>query len=165
MKGFTLIELVLTITILGVLSMVIAPNMFNAIKGYDLVGTRRLVLAEGRAGVERMAKEIRLIPGAAQITSVAAQNFQFQYPTGTSIAYTLSGTNLLRNSNILIGNINALTFTYYDESGTSTLTAANVRSVGILFTIDSPGAIANYTLRTRVFLPNTGNNYDHFTSP
>lgn len=165
MRGFTFVELVLVTALLGVLGMVIGPPLYNAINGYDLVTTRRLVLAESRAGVERMVKEIRLIPSSTEITALNLQSFQFQYPVSTNITYSLSGTNLMRNSDILIQNVLSLTFTYYDEDGLTTSTPANVRSVGFVLTIDSPGAIANLSLRTRTFIPNTGNNYANFTSP
>jgi prepilin-type N-terminal cleavage/methylation domain-containing protein len=164
-RAFTIIELILTIAILGVLAGGIGPGVSAAINTYDRILNRRQMLAEAEAGMERMVREIRLIPGSSQVTSAATTSFQFQYPTGTSITYSLSGTNLSRNSDILLANISSLAFTYYTQAGATTTTAASVRSVGIQFTMTSSGSTPSLTLSTRVFIRNTGNNYVNFTSP
>jgi len=165
MKGFTLIELVLSIALIGIMAFAIGPGLAAGVKSYDLITTRKQMLGSSRAGMDRMVREIRLIPGSAQVTSIGASSFQFQYPAGTSITYSLSGTNLMRNSDILISDVSALTFTYYGETDVVTATAASVRSVGIQFTSTGHGSIPSYTLRTRVFLRNTGNNYANYTTP
>lgn len=164
-RGFTLVELVLAILLLGVFGTVLAVGLPVAVEAYDLVWARRMVLAQAQSGMERMVSEMELIPGSAQVTTTLASNFQFQYPAGTSISYALSGGDLMRNSDVLIDDVSALTFTYYDEAGVATSTAASVRQVSVEFTVDSPGEISNFTLRTRVFLRNTGNGYANFASP
>ena len=163
--GFTLIELVIVIALVGVLGAVLAWGLPAAVQGYDLVWARRGVVANARGGLQRMVSEIRLIPGAGQITSIAATNFQFQYPVGTAITYSLSGGDILRNSDVLINNVSALTFTYFDEDGSVATTPSDVHLVGINLTVDSPGNVSNYDLRTKIFIRNTGNDYVNFTSP
>lgn len=112
-----------------------------------------------------MVREIRLIPGQAQVTTTTASSFTFQYPTGTSITYSRTGTNVMRNSDILMNNVTALAFTYYDQAGNTTTTAANVRSVRIQLTATTADGTSSLTVRTRVFIRNTGNYYLNFTSP
>jgi prepilin-type N-terminal cleavage/methylation domain-containing protein len=164
-RGFTLVELILTMGMLGVMVGMMAPWMINAVKSYDLISTRRLMLGEVRAGFDRMIREIRLIPGQSQIIATSASSFQFQYPTGTSITYSLTGTNLMRNSDILMNNVTALAFTYYDQSGNTTTTPSSVRSVTLQVTATTTSSSTPYTVRTRVFVRNTGNHYTNFTSP
>ncbi len=159
MRGFTIVELVLSIAILGVLGMALGPGIATSVQSYNLAASRRQSTAEARAGMERMVREIRQIPGTAQVISLGASNFQFQFPTGTAITYSLSGTNLLRNSDVLVSNVSGLSFAYYDQTGAATATPSNVRSVQVQFTTTAP-----YTLRTRVFMPNTGNYYGGFVS-
>jgi prepilin-type N-terminal cleavage/methylation domain-containing protein len=163
-RGFTIVEFALTIAILGVAALLVAPSVSSAIKDYNLVWSRRLVVNEAREGLDRMVREIRLVPGSAQITTVSATSLVFQYPTGTPISYSLSGGNLLRNSDILVSNVSSLAFTYYDEVGAATSVASAVRSVGIQLTAGN-ATTGTMTLRTRVFLTNTGNDYAHYTSP
>lgn len=164
-RGFTLVEMVLAIAITGIMAMIWVPGLTSVFQGFDLLTVRRQVLAESRAGMDLMVREIRLIPSSSSITAVSATSFTFQYPAGTSIVYALSGTNLQRNSVTLIGNVSSLAFTYYDELGVATTTASAVRSVQIQFTVASPNSQPSYTLRTRVFITNTGNRYANFTSP
>lgn len=160
MRGFTAVELVLSIAILGVLGLALGPGLSNAVQSYGLISTRRMGVAETRAAMERIVREIRLIPGRSQVSQITASSFRFEYPAGTSIMYSLSGTNLMRNSNVLLANVSVLTFTGYTETGGTTTNENNIRSVEITITTMMP-----YTLRTRVFLPNTGNYYEGFASP
>jgi prepilin-type N-terminal cleavage/methylation domain-containing protein len=158
-KGFTIVELVLSIAILGILSLAIGPGLSNAIQSYNLIGTRRMGAAEARAAMERMVREIRVIPRRKEVIQITASSFQFQYPVGTTITYSLSGTNLLRNSDVLLSQVTSLSFTGYDETGVATTIAGDIRSVQVSFTTSLP-----ITLRTRVFLVNTGNLYRGFNS-
>lgn len=164
-RGFTLVEMVLVIAILGILVGTLAPWLYNAAQTYNLITNRKSTLDQVRAGFDRMIAEIRLIPGQAQIIAVNPTSFQFQYPAGTAIMYSISGTNILRNTDVLIPNATSLAFTYYDQSGTATTTAANVRSVMMKLTATSPNTNTTLTVQTRLFIPNTGNYYSNFTSP
>lgn len=163
--GFTLLEILLVSAMVGILGLTVGPILSNAILSTNLISSRGDALAEARNGMERMVAEIRLIPSTSVLANIAATNLQFQYPAGTAITYMLSGTNLLRNSDILMDNVTSLTFSYFDATGTVTATASNVRSIGIKFSILSSAANSTYTLQTQVFLRNTGNNYANFTSP
>lgn len=164
-KAFSLLELLLVITMLLILGMVLGPIFGNITLSSSRILSRREALAESRISMDRMVNEIRLIPGTNVLANIGVNNLQFQYPTGTSITYSLSGASLLRNSDILAGNVNALTFSYYDELGNTTAAATNVRSIGIQLVILSPGDNSTLTLRSRVFLRNTGHDYGNFTSP
>jgi len=111
-----------------------------------------------------MLRELRT---ASAITTSTATDLKFTYldETSTSITveYTLSGTpsagnpvQLQRNQtgaanqpDVLIGGVNALTFTYYDFNNTVTTTAANVRSIDIqITTVPENTALAPPNVRT-----------------
>lgn len=160
-KGLTLIELAVVGALIGILASAVTPHFVSTMDAYDLIRQRRQALTMARAGIERMVKEIRLIDSTADINIVQAQNFEFEYPTATVIAYSLSGNQILRNSNVLIDNATALTFTYYDSSGATTNGAGSVRRVRINLTVTLPGTPA-LTLRTDVFPRNTGQKYANF---
>lgn len=164
-RGFTLVEIILTIAILGVMAGTLAPWMINTMKGYDLVTSRKQMLAQVRAGFERMVLEIMLIPGQAQVLTTANNSMSFQYPAGTTITYSLSNGNLMRNSDVMVPNVTSLAFTYYNEAGNTTTSASSVRSVKAQLTVNPPNSSAPYTIMTRVFIRNTGNNYANFTMP
>lgn len=165
LKAFTLLEILLVSAMIIIFGMVVGPILGNAVQSTTITSSRRQVLAETRAGMDRMVKEISLIPTTNVLGNIGASSFQFQYPLGTSITYSLSGTNLLRNSDILIGHVTSLTFTYYGESGSTTETAANVRSIGIDVLTLSIDDNSPLRLRTQVFLRNTGYNYGNLSTP
>lgn len=161
--GFTLVELVLVIALLGVLSIVLGPSIQESVQGYDMVWTRRQVIAQARAGMDRMTAEIQLIPGSSSIVNIGSStSFTFRYPSSYQIRYRLNGGYIQRNSYNLIEHVSALSFIYYNEDGNTTSNPNQVRSVGIQFTIDPQTVIPTYTLRTRVFLRNTGNEITGF---
>lgn len=165
-KGFTMVELVLVIGILGMQALILGPPIMKSVEEYNLVGARRQTLAEARSAIDRMVKEIRLIPSSAAIVNISsATQFQFQYPLGTNITYALSGTTLQRNGATLATGATLLEFKYYDVNGNETATAASVRTIQIRLTLAAPSSQGSVPLTTTVFLRNLGNDYDLFTSP
>lgn len=166
-RGFTIVELVLVIALLGIEAFVLGPPLAVAVKEYVLVSSRRQTLAEAKSAMDRMVKEIRLIPSQAAVISVASPTaFQFQYPLGTAITYALNGTALERNGTALASNVGLLEFKYYDSAGAETAVASRVRTIQIRLTINAPSGSGTLPLQTTVFLRNsTGSMYTDFTSP
>lgn len=165
-RGFTVLELVLVVALLGIEAFMLGPPLAVAVKEYALVSSRRQVLAEARSAMDRMVKEIRLIPSSGAVISVAsATNFQFQYPLGTLITYSLNGTTLERNGAALASNVGTLEFKYYDSIMAETLNPGSVRFVRIRLTINAPSNSGTLPLETAVFLRSTGVEYGTFTSP
>jgi prepilin-type N-terminal cleavage/methylation domain-containing protein len=165
-RGFTVVELVMVIALLAIEAFMLGPPLTAAVKEYALVASRRQALAEARTAMDRMVKEIRLIPSSAAVVSVASPtNFQFQYPLGTAITYSLNGTTLERNGIALASNVGVLQFKYYDSSGSETANPANVNRVMIWLTTNVASGGGTLPLATTVFLRNTGNEYGNFTSP
>ena len=161
--GFTMIEFVLVIALLGILSTVLGPPLAEGLRGYAIVRDRRSLLAEGRAAMDRMVKEIRLIPSSTNILDVSSStSFSFQYPAGTTLTYVLAGTDLRRNSNTLATGVTSLTFSYFNAAGTPTSTTSAVRRVRIVFTMAPSGGSGTLTLRTDIFIRDTGTRYAGF---
>lgn len=165
-RGFTLVELVLVMGIMGIQAFMLGPPIITAVKQYDLVWSRRQALAEARSAADRMVKEIRLIPSSAAVISIASPTqFQFQYPLGNTITYELDGTSLERNGAMIAPNVSFLEFKYYDAAGLETVTRALVRTIQIRLTLNARSNHGTVPLTTTVFLRNLGNNYGNFTSP
>lgn len=148
--GFTLIELTMVILITGII-MVIVTRMYAT--GVSSVITSQHVndaTWQGRITMERMVREIRSTRSAADISVMTASGYTFTDMNGNSIAYSLSGSNLMRNANILASGINSLTFAYYDEDGISTASSTSVEYVTI--TINVTQYSSNYSLTSSVYL-------------
>lgn len=165
-RGFTIVELVLAMALLGIQALILGPPIITAVKQYDLVWSRRQALAEARSAVDRMVKEMRLIPSSAAVVSIASPTqFQFQYPLGNTITYAQNGTSLERNGLMLAPNVGFLEFKYYDAAGLETASIVALRSVQIRLTLNAKSNHGTVPLTTTVFLRNLGSNYGNFTSP
>lgn len=162
-RGFTLVEFVLAIAMIGILGAVLGPGLGRAIRGYNIVQARRATLAQARAAIDRIVHEIRLIQGANAILNISSSSsFQFEYPNNNAITYSLSGGNLMRNSDILADNVPSLNFQYFRGSGATTTTPSQVRRVRIQFAINAPNSQGGLTLATHVYLRALHDRYENF---
>lgn len=137
-RGFTLIELVLVIILIGIIAGVIALPLLEGTKGWFQATTRETITESGRVAMERMTREIRSTRRTAAnnpcILSAAATSFVFSnYSSDCSnpVTFDISGTNIRRSGINLANNVQSLTFSYYDANNAPTAVAANVRRVVI----------------------------------
>ncbi len=149
--AFTLIELVLSIAILGIIGVVLSTMLMEAIKSYQLVSSRRESLTEVRLAIERMKQEINLIRSQNNIDSIGNTNFQFDLPGDADINYFLDGNNLMRKNDILASNVNSLDFYYLDSNGNQTITIANIQRIVIEIVIQSQNNTGVQRIRTQIF--------------
>lgn len=101
-KGFTLIEIVVVITILAIASTIMIYFLINSLKAYTMAANQKNLFDEGKLALERMVRDIR---DARSITTPAAGSsgntivFQRTHATaqdGTdeTLAFRLTGTTL-----------------------------------------------------------------------
>src|SRR3990170_1632234 len=143
-KGFTLIEMIMVITLLGIVAAIIAIPFLQGVKGWFDATTREGITQSGRIGIERMTREIRntarTAANAPCISAATSTSFSFSDSTGNlvacnSITFSQAGAGvpytIQRNTVDLADNIQLLTFTYYDASNTPGASAANTRRISI----------------------------------
>ncbi len=162
-KGFTLIEAIITIVIVGIISGIAALIILEAMKASSKEQNLSDAHYQAKIAMERMAREIRLIRSqtVGDIPTMAAAGLVFCDVTGRAIEFQLSGTALNRREsatcsppvwggwNALSSNgVNPLTFTYLDSAGAGGATAANLWFVEIDMT-DTQGS-ESLQMRTRV---------------
>lgn len=148
-SGFTLIELVIVIVILGIIA-VASSQMLNT--GLNAYITGKNIIDAGqqaRLGIERMVRDIHAVRSSSDISSATASQFAFTDTSGNSITYSLSGSSLMRNSQVLADGISNLALTYFDLNGASTSTPANIRYITISLTITQGNT--NFSVATSVY--------------
>jgi prepilin-type N-terminal cleavage/methylation domain-containing protein len=162
-KGFTLIEAVITIVIVGILSSIAAVIIIEGVKASAKEENLSGVHYQARIAMERMEREIRLIRSqtAGDIPTMAATDLIFCDVTGKAVEFQLAGSVLNRRESatcsplawggwntLSSGGVNPLTFTYLDLTGAGGATAANLWFVDINLT-DTQGS-DSLPMRSRV---------------
>ncbi|MDD5348117.1 MAG: prepilin-type N-terminal cleavage/methylation domain-containing protein [Candidatus Omnitrophica bacterium] len=117
-KGLTLIELVMTIVLVGILVGVTALSIREVIGLYDFWSFRSETVSQARLSLSRMVREIRQVNNETSFLAVDRSRLQFNDTTGATIEYRTNGTDLMRNADILATGVRNLTFSYYDQNMT-----------------------------------------------
>lgn len=183
-RGFTLLELVLVIVVIGILGSVITPVALASLRANAAILDVAVTVDKVRFASDRLAFEIRELNGGS-ITTLNANTFAFNrvdYGTATtSRTVTIDQTaptimvtggvsknqcNGLVRLNYstpvispayvptLTDQMCTLVFAYYDETGIVTTVPANVRYVEFTLTLQPNATGQPYAQHTRVALRN-----------
>jgi prepilin-type N-terminal cleavage/methylation domain-containing protein len=155
-KGFTLIEIVITIVLISILSGVAALIILQGVRSYSAEGSRSNMHYQARLAVERMAREIRLVRSqtAADITTMNPTLIRYTDISGKQMGFRLNAGNIERTQDnaatweTLATGVTALAFTYLRQDGVTGAAATNLWFVVIDVT-DQQGT-ETLQMRTRV---------------
>lgn len=168
-RGFSLIEMVMGIVLLGILAMAAMPVITGGITAYATTTTSLNTLTKLRYATERMAREIREVrrntvtPANYDITTNISTGTStalvFTKADGNQVSLGLSGSNVTLAystpavSATLTDQASGLTFRYYQSDGTTAASSvSNVAFVDIQLDLVETGS--TITQRTRVALRN-----------
>lgn len=161
--GFTLIEMVLVIMILGILAGITAPIFSQGLTASRLTTENLHTLEKLRYATERLAREIRQINHngtSYDVSSMSATNFSFIKTDSSSGTVNVNHTgstlqlsySTLPAAAVLTDEVSGFSLAYYDADGLTTASAANLAFVEITLTLQNPTTAASYSQRTRVAL-------------
>lgn len=155
-RGFTLVEMVLAISIISILFFVSTLVMRESLDAYSHVQTRGSNTQDTRYGMERMVRELLLAGDTptTRIQSISSNAISFVDSNGNITNFTLSGTNINRGGDTLLQNVTSFTVTGYKDNGNVTTTAADVRRVRIALVttpLNDPGTL---TMTTDIYIRN-----------
>lgn len=172
-KGFTLIELVLGMVLIGIVALVVANALSTGITGFFVVDNRKEALDQARGAMDRMAKEIRNINSRSDIGTATATQLCFRAINNLSdsdatndyiiISFRYSGNTIIREDgladlaacpgiagNTLANNITSLSFSYLQsDSTTDPAPPANTKRIRISTTSNVSGE--SLTLQSEVW--------------
>jgi MSHA biogenesis protein MshO len=179
-SGFTLIEFIMTIIIIGIVAATCVPIVVNGLKAYNDTLYTAAALDKLRYATERIAREVRESTAGSLNMSTTAPSFTRTDYMGalTSGTNTCGATCTLRTVSITrntstgivtlsystpsvsptptlmdgMSSSNPLTFAYFDSTNTATTVAGSVKYVVITVGVTVNGQ--EYTQRTRVALRN-----------
>lgn len=155
-KGFTLIEAIITIVIVGIISSIAALIILQAMKATTKEKNLSDAHYQARIALERMAREIRTIRSQtlADIPVMNATVFRFTDVQGVQMGFQLNAGNIQRTQDnaatwqTLASGVTALNFSYFQQDGVTAATATTLWFVEISLT-DTQGA-DSLTMRMRV---------------
>jgi len=144
-KGFTLIEMIMVITLLGIVAAIIAIPLLQGARGWFDATTREGITQSGRIGIERMTREIRNTARKSDntpcISAALATSFTFSDMSGDltacntiTFSWAGAGNPIIRGADTLADNVNSLSILYYDSNNNITGTLANIRRLSIEIT-------------------------------
>ena len=165
-RGFTLIEMIASIVMLGVLAAVSVPMLSNGFRAYEATHASLLTLSKLRYATERLVREIREVRrdpanlSDYDIAVMAATTFKFKKTDGVEVTInkpaqlTLDySTPIVTPPPILTDQLGSLQFEYFKEDGTTTATSkSDVAFVQISLSLTH--GTATYPQRVRVGLRN-----------
>lgn len=174
-KGFTLIELVISIVLLGMLAAVGSTMISDGFTSTRMVNANQSNAGQARYAVERIAREIRetlykdAFPTGYKIDNFTASNLVFTKCPKVEITCTPDNwvTVTINNNgkiltlgysspatiSTLTDQVSSFDMSYYDATGVLTKIASDIRIVQISLSIADPsGEILSQ--RTRVALRN-----------
>ena len=164
--GFTLIEMIASLVILGVLAAISVPMLSNGFRAYEATHASLLTLSKLRYATERMVREIREVrrdpanPSDYDISVMTASTFTFiktggvgvtiNQPAQVTLAYSAP---IVTPPPTLTDQLGSLQFKYFKEDGTTETTLkSEVAFVQISLSLTHGTAI--YPQRVRVGLRN-----------
>ncbi len=116
-NGFTLVELVVVIIISGILAAVGVQMLGKTLSSF--IFSRDVTKGDwqARVALERLTRDLRMARSATSLTITPATAITFSDTDGNNVNYFLSGSSLMRNTQVLADNISNLQFTYLRSNG------------------------------------------------
>ncbi len=135
-EGFTLIEIVLVLVIIAVLAGILIEPFRLGVKSYIGIETRADLTSQAREATVRIVREMRNIrkepndipPDTAppthipKITTANANTITFVDVEDNTITFALSGSTVLRDTNILADKVSSLDLRYFKGDNTALTT-------------------------------------------
>jgi prepilin-type N-terminal cleavage/methylation domain-containing protein len=91
-KGFTLVEMVMAIVIIGIVAAILAPIISASVTGFHQAQVRNDLTAQSRVVLERLTREIREADTASITVGAGGTSLSFLQLTGLSGLVDLGGT-------------------------------------------------------------------------
>lgn len=91
---------------------------------------------QARVALERLTRDLRMARASSNLTIVPATAVMFSDTDGNNVNYSISGTQLMRNTQVLADDVSNLQFAYLQSDGnTAAASAATVYYITVSFDV------------------------------
>jgi prepilin-type N-terminal cleavage/methylation domain-containing protein len=144
-NGFTLIEVIVSLVLVGILATIVGLGLVQITKGYVFAKQNSETVQKAQIAMTRIVKEL----GAATIinSTTTAPSVNYTRPESATSTTLVTNNIMLSGSTVKIGspgsettlidNVTAFTLTYYDGyvAGLTTTAAANIRRIDVTLSL------------------------------
>jgi len=126
-KGFTLIEILVSLLLVGIVTAVIGLSSYHMVNGFVFARKNSDTLLKGQIAIARMTKELNNVKTVYVASTNGMQITFTSYKDGGTVSHTISwaggAANLLLDGIALTDQIGGFSLAYYDSySGTAQTT-------------------------------------------
>lgn len=135
--GYTLVELVMTISIVSVIALVPATVMLESIKVYARSSSTLDAAYQARLASECIKRDLRSLDDPSKIGAVSPALLTIVTPSGETISYVLLDGALTRNGDLLARGVSAMSITLRTQSGQVSVASIDVALVEVDLTVQT----------------------------
>lgn len=154
--GFTLLELTLIIIITGIIVSMSFQVLYQAIDGYFTAVNTTDANWQAQISMQTMGRSIKSIRSPNDILVATANTLTFVNINNNTLHFSLNGNSIVQtrnnNAQVLADGISSLRFDYFDKTGVSTNTPANIAYIRI--TINVTQKNTNFSVISAIFPSN-----------
>ena len=155
-KGFTLVEIILSITLIAILFTVTSIVLQRGLDAYAHISSRAASLQQARYVMERMTRELMRVgdENSTNIQNIQDDQITFVDANNITTNFNFANQTLWREDDLLLPNVTSVTFTGFRDNNNTTSSGQQTRRIRIEFATLPPGETVPLTLRTDVFIRN-----------
>ncbi len=153
-QGFTLVEVVVSMTILGAILLSVSMLTKPVTDLWVIQSFRDGAQNETRLALLRIIREVSQVKDSKSVYIAQGSQIKFTTTQNVSVTFSLSGTNLMRNSQVLAANIDQFQLSYWGNTHQTIAAPAvnpqdtDIYRVGVLMHANANGRAA--TLRSQI---------------
>ncbi len=139
-KGFTIIELVISMVIIGIIGSVVALYNLQAFRSWVFADKQSRLTVSTRNALYRMVREIKGAKTPSGILIWDPSVLSFRDTSDAIVTYSQSGTRLYRGADVIAEDLTdpgGLSFGYYNNAGAPALIKNDIRVISIRLSTQS----------------------------
>ncbi|KAA3618078.1 MAG: hypothetical protein DWQ05_08525 [Calditrichaeota bacterium] len=129
-NGVSLIELIVTITVTAIISIIIGQMLSSGARAYSFVIERKAGMQTSRLALLRVKKELRQIASKDSLIAATTDSIRFYKQGGGLISIAKTSSNLNLNGQLLADNVSLFRLSYFNDQRTLlTMPIANLYDI------------------------------------